>query len=777
MKILSSWLREFANPNVTDEELAEKLTMAGLEIDNINTIAPKFNEVVVGEVVECIKHPNADKLSLCQVNIESEVLQIICGAKNIRVGLKVCVAKSGAILPGNFKIKKAKLRGIESNGMICSENEIGLTDESEMIMELDNSLTVGANIRNALNLDDTIMELDITPNRGDCFSLLGVAREVAANYNLSLQKLNYNNKIMSDLTLNSSVKNNDYCAKYLTRVIADVDNNVATPKWMVNKLTACGFALNSAIVDITNFVLLELGQPLHAFDMEKIDGNICVRLANAGEKITLLNDQEIALKNNTLIIADNNKALAVAGIMGGIDAKTQTETTNIILESAFFDNNLIAGKARDYGLHTESSLRFERGVDFENTEFALERATNLIIDICGGKAGAINSQIDAKNLPQINPITLSYAKIIKVLGFELDKAWIIEKFKALSFEITSSNDTYITIIPPSFRFDIRIQADLIEELARLYGYDKLPAKSLDLNVELKNNDNKYRFSNVLVGRNYNEVVTYSFISQEMSDIVGGSQIKLKNAISADMSIMRSSIIAGLLKVAVDNNSRGINNLRIFEQGLCFNGFSANEQVAKIAGLITGKYQNSWNSAKREVDFFDLKSDVLALFNDDKVEFVESDNKLLQYGQSANIIYNNQAIGIIGSLNPIAQKQLSLNKCFVFEVNLSSLLVKNKIKYKNLSNYQSSSRDISILVDNNITYSAIEQDICNLKQEYLTNIELLDVWNGEEIDKNKQSLTFRLFYQANDKTLTVNEIEASTAEILELLIKKYNITQR
>ena len=780
MKVITSWLRQFSNPDVSDEKLAETLTMTGLEVDSINTIAPSFTNVVVGEVIKCEKHPNADKLNLCQVNIGNETLQIICGAKNIRSGIKVCVATNGAILPGNFKIKKAVLRGIESNGMICSESEIGLVEKSAGIMELDNSASIGTDVRKYLNLDDKIIELDITPNRGDCFSILGVAREVCANYDTELNYQVNTIKANNNSVITTNVESTKHCPKYLTRVIKDIDNSIQTPKWMQDILLRSSYSLNSAIVDITNFVLLELGQPLHAFDKEKIDGNISVRLAKNNESIALLNEQKIKLVDDTLVIADNSKILAIAGIMGGISSSTTIDTKNIVLESAFFDNILIAGKARNYGLHTESSLRFERGVDFNLAEIAIERTTELILEICGGNASNVSSNISTKDLKTLKKINIKFKKINQVLGFSLDKNWVKQKFDTLNFIINHQNEESITITPPSYRFDINIEADLIEELARLYGYDKLPTSNLDhlsTNLKINNSINKYDQKNILVNRNYNEVITYSFISEEMSDIVGGQKIKLINPISADMQFMRSSIIAGLLKTAVDNNNRGQKNLRIFETGLCFNGENADEQIEKIAGLISGKSVNNWIDKDRDSDFFDLKSDVLSLIGNRDCHFISCEHKLLQNGQAAKIIIDDNEVGIIGCLSPKVQKKLSLNKCFIFELNLMQILASTNIKYQDFSNYQSASRDISLLLSKEISYQEIISVVEELKQQNLISIKLIDVWNGDEFGDTRQSLTFSLEYQASDKTLIDTEVDNSVKEVLNLLISKYKAEQR
>ena len=485
MNISTRWLREWVDPKVSDIELSEKLTMAGLEVERVAPVTPPFEGLVVGHVVSCVKHPNADKLSLCEVDIGVDSnLQIICGAPNVRKDLKVVVATVGSVLPNNLKIKKAKLRGVESRGMICSEAEIGLSDCHDSIMELDSSAILGENVRTCLDLDDHIIELDLTPNRGDCFSVLGIAREVCANYDLSLFLKNYEAKQQGSKSFKAKVSNPNACPKYLTRVIEGIDNNAVTPKWMAQRLQRASQQLHSPVVDITNYVLLELGQPMHAFDLNKINGNIDVRMAKSGEKLELLNEQTVSLNKNTLVIADQKSAIAVAGVMGGMKTGTQPDSTEVLLESAFFDSIAVSGVARSYGLHTESSIRFERGVDFNITHQAMERATELVLDICGGKASAINECVDSSTLPKLQTILITREKISSVLGFDLDPSWIESKFKFLGFNITKKNNKSWAIIPPSFRFDIRIPADLIEELARLYGYDKVPVQRLSVDANI-----------------------------------------------------------------------------------------------------------------------------------------------------------------------------------------------------------------------------------------------------------------------------------------------------
>ena len=787
MNISTSWLREWSDPKVSDIDLAEKLTMAGLEVDKIGPVAPDFEGVVVGVVVSRQRHSNADKLSLCKVDIgKGSHLQIICGAPNVRKGLKVAVATVGAVLPNNFKIKKAKLRGVESVGMICSEAEIGLSDEHEGIMELDSSAPLGENLRYFLDLDENIIELDLTPNRGDCFSVLGVAREVCAIYDLALPKREYRAKVTGKRAFNSTISSPKACPKYLTRVIEGIDTAAKTPQWMAQRLLRASQQLHSPVVDITNYVLLELGQPMHAFDLKKINGDINVRMAKEGERIELLNEQTVTLRDDTLVISDQHSAIAIAGVMGGISTATEDDSTEVLLESAFFDPISISGVARSYSLHTESSLRFERGVDYELTQRAMERATELVLEICGGKASEINQSIDTASLPTIEQINITSEKISKVLGFELDSAWIESKFKSLHFDTISHGNSSWTIDPPSFRFDIRLQADLIEELVRLYGYDKVPVHNLSSTVNISSANQtqitSHDISHSLVNRGYQEAITYSFISNEYHDLINpdSEKIVLKNPISDDMSIMRSSLWPGLLQAVQTNQRRGHNNARFFESGLCFKGVSVDQQEQKIAGIVCGqRYDSQWGSTERNVDFFDLKSDVESLLNlsAKSYQFEAAEHPALQVGQTASISKKGKVIGWAGALSPVIQKKLSLPSVFLFELNQSDIQDKEISTFKAFSAYQASHRDIAVVVGKEVKANQLINSIKSLNQNYLIDVKLFDVYEGKNIDKDKRSIALNLIYQSSDITLTDDQLKQQVSEVVEHLVSKFSAKLR
>ena len=670
--------------------------------------------------------------------------------------------------------------------MLCSESEIGLSESHEGIIELDMTATLGENIRSVLDLDDQIIELDITPNRGDCFSVLGVAREVCVNYNLSMPSTIYKAEQNGSRPFTSKVANPRECAKYLTRVIEGVDNNAQTPKWMAQKLLRASQQLHSPIVDITNYVLLELGQPMHAFDLKTINGDIEVRSAHKNEKLELLNGQTVSLTEKTLVIADEKSAIAIAGVMGGMKTATLENSTDILFESAFFDPISIAGIARSYGLHTEASLRFERGVDFNITRQAIERATELVLEICGGTASQINECVDSKSLPALEPIEISNDKISRVLGFDLEPSWIESKFKFLEFEFTTNSANSWTIKPPSFRFDIRIPADIIEELARLYGYDKIPVQRLSINANISPSSqamiSSSDFSSSLVNRGYKEVITYSFISNEMHDLVdpNSTKILLKNPISDDMAVMRSSLWSGLIQSAKSNIRRGHHNARFFELGQCFTGTLVEDQVQKIAGIICGnRHDSQWAEGEREVDFFDAKSDVQALLFHSKniYTFETAEHPALQLGQAAKIIKGNKIIGWVGALSPKIQKSLSMPNSFLFEVNQKDIEQGEISCYEPFSSFQASQRDIAIVVSKDIAADQLINSIRSLKQDDLVDVNLFDVYEGEHIDEGSKSVALNLTYQSIEVTLTDEQLAEKVSKIVAHLESKFSAKLR
>ncbi len=786
MKASINWLKKFTNFTISNQELASKLTMAGLEVDKLSPVASNFNNVVVGKVLSCMQHTNADKLKVCQVDVgDDKPKQIICGANNARAGIKVAVAKIGAKL-NDTKIKKAKLRGVESNGMLCSGDELGLDGlfSNDGIIELSQQANIGDDIKDFLHLNDTVIELDITPNRGDCFSLLGIAREISCYENIKLNSPKYKVNATIKDKCNINIQAKKECPRYFCRIIKGVNNKATSPYWLQDFLLKSGQKTHSPVVDVTNFVLFELGQPLHSFNAEKIAGEINIRFAN-NEKITLLNEKEVKLTNDTLVIADNDKVVAIAGIMGGLNSAVFTDTSDILLESAFFSPAAIAGKARKYGLHTESSLRFERGVDFNMLSQALERASELIIQIAGGQAGDIIESTVQDYLPKRNEICLTKAMCNRIIGFELGHNWIKKQLQLLSIKINKISNDNFYVTPPSFRFDLENERDLIEELLRLYGYDKIP--SIDINFSSKINNIKDTtindLTNKLIAKGYSEVINYSFISEYWQQRLYKDKqiIALENPISNELSIMRYGLLAGLIQNVIKNKHYGHNNCQFFETGMCFHNTSEQGQINKIAGIMSGnRFNVAWDNDITAVDFYDIKAIVELLLNSTdynyKIQTITETNITFHPHKSAEIIVNNEVIGYLGALSPKLEAELELNNIYMFEFLLDN--IKQKIiHYKPFSDMQTASRDISILIDEQITFATITDSIYNLAQKQLLNINLFDVYTGDNIANGKKSLSLTINYQDYKKTLTDEEINEKITAILDMLLKKYNAIQR
>ncbi|MCU7883260.1 MAG: phenylalanine--tRNA ligase subunit beta [Candidatus Thiodiazotropha sp. (ex Lucinoma annulata)] len=791
MKFSEAWLREWVDPSVTTLELADQLSMAGLEVDSVQSVAASFNGVVVGEVLAREQHPDADKLSVCSVTIgESEPLQIVCGASNVAQGMRVPVARVGAVLPGSFKIKKAKLRGVQSLGMICSASELGLAESSEGIMPLPNDAPLGRDIREYLGLEDQAIDVDLTPDRGDCLGLAGIAREVGVINRCpvtppSIQAVT----AVIDDRIEVSLEADEACPRYLCRVIKGVDVNALTPLWMQERLRRSDIRSLGPVVDVTNYVLLELGQPLHGFDLEKVVERIHVRMAHAEEKLVLIGGQEIELDRETLVIADAKSPLALAGIMGGEASAVSDTTRNILLESAFFTPSAISGKARGYGLHTDSSHRFERGVDPQLQAKAIERATALLLEIAGGEPGPVVEVCNEERIEQRPLITLRSERVNKVLGVEIEPADVSDILTRLEME-TSKSEQGWQVRAPSCRFDISIEEDLIEEIGRIYGYAKIPThrgysamvmrdrREVDFDVN--------RAKLLLVGRDYQEVITYSFVSPEIEAMIDPDKtgIRLANPISADMSIMRTSIWPGLLQTAHYNQSRQQPRVRIFESGLCFSkqGDEINQEGI-LAGLLSGeRLSEQWGSDSPRADFYDIKADVEALLTltgiQEGVSFVPTEHAALHPGQAAAIVINGKNSGIIGMLHPELEKKLDLNgTTFLFEIKLADVNLGRLPVFESLSKYPSIRRDIAIVVDESVTFESIRNLIRDESGKIITDILLFDVYTGENIDSGRKSLALGLILQEKSHTLTDKEVEEVVATVLRRLAEEFDAKLR
>ncbi|MGR8999741.1 MAG: phenylalanine--tRNA ligase subunit beta [Gammaproteobacteria bacterium] len=790
MQISEAWLREYVNPAISTEELVEQLTMAGLEVDAVEPAAAKFSGVVVGEVMSMQQHPDADRLRVCQVAVgEAEPLQIVCGASNVRVGLKIPAALIGAVLPGDFKIKKSKLRGEESFGMLCSEKELGLAAEASGLMELASDAPVGADIRDYLSLNDSIIEVDLTPNRADCLCVEGLAREVAVLNQMSWSTTRVENAEVSHQdTLTVSVEATDACPRYLGRLIKGVNARAQTPLWMQERLRRSGLRSLGPLVDVTNYVLIELGQPLHAFDAEKLTGGITVRWAKAGESLTLLNGQTINLDNQALVIADDKQALALAGIMGGNDSAVDNETQSVFLECAFFAPQSIAGEARRFGLHTDSSHRFERGVDATLQTRAIERATQLIIDIAGGSAGAITEVTTESTLPQRQTVLLRRQRIEKMLGIILADEQVTDIFQRLGMAVQTQVDGWY-VTPPGFRFDIAIEADLIEEIARVYGYNNLPNSSLLMRSQLIPVTETVldidRVKDLLVDRGYQEAITYSFVDEDIQNAIAPDSevIRLKNPISSELSVMRTTLWCGLLKAALYNTNRQQNRVRLFETGLRF--IKKEDQIHQqkmLAGLVLGSaYNEQWGVNTRKVDFFDIKADVQALFalTGNEVQFLSGQLSALHPGQTAEIqALNGEKIGWLGMLHPNLEKQLGFDtQVFLFELDQNLTLDKRIPIFKSLSKFPSVRRDLALIVKEDISAIDIINCVKDSAESTLQDVIIFDIYRGKGVEEGCKSVALSLILQDEAQTLTDSEIDAIVSRALDILINKIHAKLR
>ncbi|PPD35478.1 MAG: phenylalanine--tRNA ligase subunit beta [Methylomonas sp.] len=790
MQVSEAWLRELINPPVSTEQLVAQLTMAGLEVDALQPVAAVFSGVVVGEVLSTEQHPNADKLKVCQVNVgQAEPLQIVCGASNVRPGLKIPAALIGATLPGDFKIKESKLRGELSFGMLCSEKELGLAANSNGLMELPTDAPVGIDIRDYLTLNDNVIELGLTPNRADCLSVEGIAREVAV-----LNKLSFQPKPQAPVTLSHQdtleirVDSPAACPVYLGRLIKNINPQAMTPLWMQERLRRSGIRSLSPVVDVTNYVLLELGQPLHAFDAAKLVAPLVVRNSSIGESLSLLNDQTIELDGNALVIADQSQPLALAGVMGGNSSAVSDTTQDIFLECAFFTPRSIAGKARSFGLHTDSSHRFERGVDFTLQQRAIERATQLIVEIAGGAVGPINATISPEHFPARSAVKLRKQRIESVLGISPSNEEIARMFQGLGMQVAEIAEGW-EITPPGFRFDIAIEEDLLEEIGRIVGYNNLPSSSLLMRSELgkapEASLSLARLQDCLVDRGYQEAITYSFVDEAMQTAVAPDDefIRIKNPISSELAVMRTTLWCGLLNAAQYNVNRQQTRVRLFESGLRFLSQNGQTQQQKmLAGLALGSvYAEQWGEKSRNIDFFDVKADVEALLSLTAagLSFRPGQHPALHPGQTAEIIdANAQSVGLIGMLHPNLEKQLGFDSpVFLFELCQDAILQRVVPKFSALSKFPSVRRDMALLVKQDISANDIIHCIHTSQETTVREVSIFDVYQGKGIENGFKSVALSLVLQDFTQTLTDSEIDAIFRRLLQKMTAELNAKLR
>lgn len=791
MIISENWLRELVTTNLSAQEIADTLTLAGLEVDAVESLAGALDGVVVGQIVEKEKHPDADKLNLTKVDIGTgENLTIVCGASNVEVGMKVPVATIGCKLPNGLKIKKSKIRGQQSFGMLCSEQELGLADSADGLLELAEDAPLGQLVEEYLGLDDTIIDIDLTPNRGDCLSLTGIARELHVLVGAEYSPM----KITEQPTISSTkvgvkIENYEACASYLGRVIEGVNAQAPTPDWMKNRLKRCGVNTVSVIVDITNYVMLELGQPMHAFDKQKIQGDIVVRAANDDEKIALLNDDTVELMAGTLVIADSQKPLAIAGVMGGTESAINDATTDIILESAHFTKKGVAGTARSYGLHTDSSHRFERGVDPLLPEKAMQRATELIQEICGGAAGEIVvSQKDG--FSDKAPVNVRFERVRRVLGMPMESDEVAAILSRIADKVEKTDEGWL-VTPPSYRFDIERECDLVEEVARVKGYDNLddciPRLVLSGRVEPEAMLDNRKLLNTMVSLGYQEAISYSFVDEQIrADFAAEQQepIRLANPLAENMSVMRNSLWPGLVTACQFNLNRQNERIRLFEVGAVFQVDENIYERDKISGLVCGRLMPlQWHTNQDKlVDFYDVKADLEAIFSltGDAMEFIvaKSCHPALHPGQSGDVFRGDDKVGCFGKIHPNLAKKYDLPvDLFLFELDLT-LLRSGKIPtYTSVSKFPSVNRDLALMTPIDVSAGKVISAIYALDCKNLRDVQLFDVYSGEGVANNKKSLAIKLTYQHLERTLQDDEVESQTKRILEELNKKMGIELR
>ncbi|WP_151806699.1 phenylalanine--tRNA ligase subunit beta [Acinetobacter bereziniae] len=791
MKISENWLRTWVNPAIDSDTLSDQLTMLGLEVDELVPAAKHFTGVVVGEVLTVIQHPDADRLRVTTVNIGSgEPLQIVCGAPNVRVGMKAPVATIGAVLPGDFKIKKGKLRGVESQGMLCGASEIDLEDKIDGLLELPDDAPVGVNIREYLNLDDHVIDISITPNRGDCFSIRGVAREIGVINQLPVTAPEITEVAATIADQKQVHVSTDGCPRYLGRVIKNVDTKAATPEWMEQALARSGIRQHSILVDITNYVLIELGQPLHAFDGGQVQGSVHVRQATANEKLVLLNEQEIELTEDVMVIADDAKALAIAGIMGGLSSSVTDATTEIFLESAFFAPLHIAGRARRYGLHTDASQRYERGVDFELPMMAMHRASQLIQSLAGGEFGPITVAERTALLPKREAIELTQAQVDQLLGYSVESAFITDALQRLGCDVTVKAEGEWTVVPPSHRYDMAIYQDLIEEVARIHGYDNIQISLPVIDVKLAKHQDQFELPQLrqtLVTLGYQEAISFSFADLKLEKQLNSqvNPLALANPISSDLAVMRSTLLSSLIPCVQYNINRQQSRVRFFELGLRFDYQNAQtiddlNQIPTLAMIAVGsKHAESWHGKAQAMDFFDFKGEVEEVLAAGRVqvEYVRSEREWLHPGQSAEILIDGKSVGYLGRLHPSLENALDLSTTWVAELDQSAVLQTYVSNFTELSRFPSVRRDIALVISDKINVSEIQQLIEKTGGELLDSTWLFDVYTGQGVEQGKRSLAFALLWQHPSRTLEDAEIKSGMDHIIQVLESTYQATLR
>ena len=800
MQFPESWLREFCNPPISTQQLADTLTMAGLEVEELQPVAPPFSKVVVGEIKEAVQHPNADRLRVCQVDVgQGSLLNIVCGAPNARAGIKIPCALVGAELPPGedgkpFLIKLGKLRGVESQGMLCSARELKLNEDHGGLLELDQSATVGQDIRAHLRLDDTLFTLKLTPNLAHCLSVYGIARELSALTGTPLTSPAFP-AVPSALTDRLAVKISapDLCGRFSGRVVKGVNPKAATPAWMVERLARCGQRSVSPLVDISNYVMFEYGRPSHIFDLDKIHGGLDVRWGRAGEQLKLLNGNTVSLDDKVGIIADDVQVESLAGIMGGDATAVSDDTRNIYIEAAFWWPTSVAGRSRRYNFSTDAGHRFERGVDPQLTVEHIERITQLVIDICGTADTACGPIDDQQvNMPERPPVTLRVARAVKVIGMDLTQARMAQALRGLGLPVTEGEGT-LTVTPPSFRFDLQIEEDLIEEIARMVGYEQLPTTPprapITARLRAEASRSPYAVRRQLAGLGYQETINYSFVEERWERELAGNAdpIRLLNPIASQMSVMRSSLLGNLLQVVKFNTDRKATRVRVFEVGRVFRkdasvtssdetveGF---DQPMRVAGMAYGPAQPlQWGAKEQAVDFYDVKADVQALLAPAELSFEAADHPSMHPGRCACVRLGERIIGHVGELHPRWRQAWDLPQAPVmFELELDAVLQRTVPSFQNVSRFQAVERDIAVIVNESVTHAALMQAIhAAPTQGLLRDALLFDVYRPKQaaagLSEGEKSLAVRLTLNSDEATLTDAQIDAAMQAVLAQLAR-------
>jgi len=791
MNISEQWLREWVNPETDTDGLAHQLTMAGLEVDSVEPVAGKFSKVVIGTVLSAEPHPDADKLTLCQVDAGTgEALQIVCGAPNARTDMKAAVALVGARLPDGMKIRAAKIRGVRSQGMLCSARELGLGDEHDGVLDLDPSAPVGESFREWMGLDDHVIKFDLTPNRGDCFSVAGVARDVAAINGLPLCRPTIDDvPDQNEAVFPVDVVAKDACPSFSSRVVSGIRPDARTPMWMCEKLRRSGLRPIHPVVDVSNFVMLELGQPMHAFDLDIVQGGIKVRYAKKGEKLTLLDGREVSLDKKVVLVADHKRPLAIAGIMGGENSGVTEETRNVLFEAAYWSPMTLAGQARRFGLHTDASLRFERGVDPWLQQKAIQRATALLIDIAGGEPGPLSIERSDKHMPRRDPVKLRAERVNRLIGTSIEPAEVATILSGLGMSLSDEEGGWM-VTPPGYRFDIAIEEDLIEEVVRIYGYDRVPETPprtvMHMPEVTESKVPESRIRATLVERGYQEAITYSFVAADMDRLFAGDgpQGELMNPISEELAVMRRSLWPGLLEALKSNLSRQQERVRLFEIGMRYypqdNEF---KEINTLSAVISGdRLPEQWASVAERVDLFDIKGDLDAVLRPtgqiSSLGYRIEENPVLRPGQSARVLMDGKPVGWLGALHPQIMQRLDISHdAWLLEIDIDTAFAAKIPEFKGISRYPSVRRDISILVPESVSAAKIEETVKQAAGELLAELLIFDIYRGTGVDSGLKSVALGLILQDYSRTLTDTDGDTVVKAVVRQLHKSHQANLR